>query len=363
MNNINSKKIRCEFCNLEVWKKNLKKHVERCHTDSSTRSSERVHQGSCIDPENGIFLVSETLTGIQYPVHVQKYVAPGKTSRLFCESRSCQNKATACGISGIVNFECDHLLSVSQMNKSAPEVDLNIGALNDLVTLNRISQETKEECLKKKKLATSWNHVLVNKMNIDRQYSDRFIFLSVWTGETHYYSRLGRVVICFDREKMELTCKCNEGAKIRCIHKSIAKWFLLSEFPDIFDSNEFEHQGTKSFHVNPPKILVFQSKHSIDIDSIDLVESFDSNQIVVPTEDHCQLVECHGRKLELVEETKKRPKLYTRTGIIFIQRVWKKVCLNCKTEYWYNDVKNGIFNFNNHQCCHFERSSLVEHAI
>ena len=44
---------------------------------------------------------------------------------------------------------------------------------------------------------------------------------------------------------------------------------------------------------------------------------------------------------------KKNSKLLTRRGVIIIRKVWKKVCSKCSIEYWYKDVCEGIFNYNN----------------
>ena len=108
---------------------------------------------------------------------------------------------------------------------------------------------------------------------------------------------------------------------------------------------------------------MFQPKGYINIDNIDLVDSFGSNQIIVPKENYCQGEKCCSVKLELVEEKKKEPKLYSRHGMIQILRVWKKVCPNCQTEYWFNDVKDGIFNYDNQLFFSIELLKWIGNAL
>ena len=231
-----TKKMKCPVCNLEVTKKHYKTHYYNKHVKEGEKgiSRERYHHGSCIDVDNGIFLVSGTLKGVQHLVHVQKYTMGSKSTSMFCESKACEHVNAAVGILGKTSFECDHLLSVQYLKSSEP-VHLHGSTLEYLVQCKRIQKSSKEYCLKIKHEAESWNHVLVNEMSACESYSDRYVFLSVWTGEIRYSSRLGRVIIKFDRETFDIVCHCTDKS-IGCQHKSIAKWFLCTVYPHYFDS-------------------------------------------------------------------------------------------------------------------------------
>ena len=65
-----------------------------------------------------------------------------------------------------------------------------------------------------KKLAKSWGNVLVSQMDVEAHLSQRYTFLFVWTGEKHYYSRLGCVIVTFDQQSYELKCNCNHGKQL-----------------------------------------------------------------------------------------------------------------------------------------------------
>ena len=62
-------------------------------------------------------------------------------------------------------------------------------------------------------------------------------------------------------------------------------------------------------------------------------------------------VQCHVNdcvKILTTEDSgRKNCELLTRRGVVMLRKVWVKVCPNCLVEYWYNDVCDGIFNYNN----------------
>ena len=199
-------KVCCTECGKYMWKKNLETHKRNIHLKNNKGISERrYHRGSCIHPENGIFLISGQLSGVQHPIHVQKCLVPGKKPAMFCEFKGCAYLKAVSSMSGQSSFECDHLLSTQFLKCSEP-VTLDPAALDHLVSTMRISESTKNYCLQQKYVANSWGNVLVNAMGGMGMVSERFIFLSVWTGEIHDYSRLSRVVLSFDKEIFDLVC-------------------------------------------------------------------------------------------------------------------------------------------------------------
>ena len=97
-----------------------------------------------------MYLVSENMSGVQHPIHVQKLIIPGRTPILFCESKKCQDSFNAHGIAGIEHFECDHLLSTPFFNCMEP-IELDTCVLYDLVESLGISDERKVACIQRKK--------------------------------------------------------------------------------------------------------------------------------------------------------------------------------------------------------------------
>ena len=117
-------KVDCTTCGKIMLKKNLQKHINSQHlSNMKCVTREWHHRGSCIDQDHGLYLVSENMSGVQHPIHVQKFIIPGRTPILFCEATKCQERAAAHGISGMGNFECDHLLSTQYLYTTPVNLD------------------------------------------------------------------------------------------------------------------------------------------------------------------------------------------------------------------------------------------------
>ena len=101
----------CPQCALVLLKKNMKTHIRRAHEPKDGVDIKR-YAGSCVDAIHGIYLVSEKLSGVGYPIHVQKFILGNNPSALFCESKMCEYRKIISGVSGIPSYECDHLRSV-----------------------------------------------------------------------------------------------------------------------------------------------------------------------------------------------------------------------------------------------------------
>ena len=94
------------------------------------------------------------------------------------------------------------------------------------------------------------------------------------------------------------------------------------------------------------KMAGYESCKLMRLKEVHLKERFNENLVIVPKEETCQVDNCGGL-LSMEDAGKKNSKLLTRRGVIIIRIVWKKVCAKCPMEYWYNDVSEGIFNYNN----------------
>ena len=233
--------------------------------------------------------------------------------------------------------------------------------LDILVDEKRIDPETKKLCLKQKHNADSWRHTLVNCMIHGK--GDRFIFISVWDGNVKYYSRVGRVLLTFDKKKFDLICGCSHSSRINCNHKPIAKWFLRSTYSDIFLASSESLPPTRPLDsgIVYSQTVEYQlklKKIPFDIPQSAKKEIFSPGIVIVPKEDicfHCNekltLKECGGAKL------------LTRFGVVNIANVWMKCCIPCSIEFHYCEVIEGIFNFENKFFMSFDLLVWLQNAI
>ena len=103
--------------------------------------------------------------------------------------------------------------------------------LKDMVDKRWISENTMHLCLSQKKTAESEGCPLSEEITLENGTSKMYV--SVKDSGTSYYSRLGRVVVYFDRKKNTWHCPCAKQ-KNSCPHKSIAKWHLNQTHPQLF---------------------------------------------------------------------------------------------------------------------------------
>lgn len=110
---VKPKTVVCVHCNLTLLKNNLRKHIQRRHTECrETVSSTRYLRCQCVDGKNGIFAVEKSFHGVSTPIHVLKNTW-GQLQRSECELDECCITRDFAHRSGIKPFECDHLQSLS----------------------------------------------------------------------------------------------------------------------------------------------------------------------------------------------------------------------------------------------------------
>ena len=357
-------RVKCSKCDTLTLKKNLKVHMKRKHNLNYNINHCEL-EGSCVDEKNGIFLVSRSIFGIPHPVHVQKFICGNKPPIILCESTTCENQKIIAGISGKPYFECEHLRSVPYCAPS-PTVYMDDSILDVLIGEKRINPETKKMCLRQKHQSESWGVELVNAMV---NSSNRWVFISVWVDKVAYYSRLSRVVLTFDKLNFKLVCNCTRSSRIPCMHKPIAKWYLRCIHPNLF----LPLDDTCPTSLPTPCTLIRQYGWNVDYQydckliPFDpskgvLVERFDPGLVLVPSEECC--VQCSGPLT--LESCKGEPKLLTRFGFVKVQNVVFKHCSHCSLDYYYSDVNEGVFNFNNNFFISIDlliwlRNAVLEH--
>jgi len=85
----NVSKVNFPECNQFMWKNNLKEHIRRRHREKDLNEKpSRSHQGTCVDKNNGIFLISETRSGVHYPIHVQKLIRGNSNPKIALNQAS-----------------------------------------------------------------------------------------------------------------------------------------------------------------------------------------------------------------------------------------------------------------------------------
>ena len=216
--------------------------------------------------------------------------------------------------------------------------------LDALVHEKRINESSKKLCLLKKRECDGRGVVLVSGM-VPTNSSDRWVFVSVWDGNINWYSRLGRVVVTFDKEKFSLVCRCNGSS---CNHRLIAKWYLRCVYPGVLLSKEVDPFLSCSVGLrkafSPDVEYVYKVK-KIKCPMVIPSEQFSSDMVVAPSESKCPKEDCGG-SLSL-DECIKNVKLLTWSGFRTIKMVWSKRCVECSAMINYSDISEGIFNYNN----------------
>ncbi|XP_033944377.1 uncharacterized protein [Pseudochaenichthys georgianus] len=238
-----AKRTTCPLCKTELYMKNLKTHMDRRHSSSVPDITYNHHLPSqCLDLKKGIFAVGRTFSGLRNPIHVQKFTW-GNSHQVVCELENCK-QASEFSRSHLLGSECIHVRSLVYCpTSSKPDVTLKEEVLSDMVGKEWISDDTKRMCLVRKEKAESENSPLSKVVTFCSGASR--VYVSVLETCTSYYSRLGRVSVCYDIKRNTWQCPCAKP-KNSCAHKSIAKWHLNQTRPELFlkvrstDSDVFE---------------------------------------------------------------------------------------------------------------------------
>lgn len=199
-------------------------------------------KGICVDFDKGIFMISRTFSGIMHPIHCQhKTNAPydSKPVTSSCEIDECMDAARVARRSGHPAFECIHLQSVQYARPVESPVFLSDESLEEIVggRLKWFTNKQKDMCLVHRERAKKDNSPLVVRFPNDAYgtHSSRTVYLSVYDGAVHYWSRIGRVVVSFDSQTGKWSCRCCRS-KVPCIHKAASKWFLYQENKSLIES-------------------------------------------------------------------------------------------------------------------------------
>ncbi|XP_034082898.1 uncharacterized protein LOC117553198 isoform X1 [Gymnodraco acuticeps] len=335
-------------------------------------------------PQKGIFAVGRTFSGLRSScteVHL------GNRNQVVCELENCKQASEFSRRSNLLGFECIHVRSLYCPTSSKPDVTLKEEVLSDMVGKKWISDNTKRMCLVRKEKAVSEN-IPLSKVVTFCSGASR-VYVSVLETCTSYYSRLGRVSVCYDIKRNAWQCPCSKP-KNSCAHKSIAKWHLNQTRPELFlkvrstDSDVFEtfDESDPEGHstediLYPPEgaaltsLVLYLLDHkklpavlSTDACSPQNMETLPKRHI--PLENFCTV--CPG-KIPLSDPMPitHKANIVTFTGIVKDVSTYCKRCGLCGHFYRYQEWTQGLHNFDDHtilslHLCLFFRQSVQNHT-
>lgn len=151
-------------------------------------------QSECIDPENGVYTVHKSVHGASPPLHVQMKVW-GENQNISYESNECQVNMELAWRSGLKAYQCMHLKSVTYWTCYASSSVLHEDILTEMVNSQWFGEDKKKGCLDRQNLAQA-NHVYCK---IGTPESKKYI--SVYEQTLSYYSRLGRIMMSYNKKK------------------------------------------------------------------------------------------------------------------------------------------------------------------
>lgn len=237
-------KQKCPICGKVMNKKNLKKHIDRKHTDTPSQDiNSKFHLASqCIDRKNGVYTVRKVTSGHSIPLHVQ-YSTWGEQQKMYCESDECQVNMNVAQRSGLLSYQCIHIRSVSYCTSTAEPVTLKESVLTEMVKARWFGEEKKRLCLAHQQLANNSCIPLSVETSVGSFPTKKLI--SVFEPKVSYYSRLGRVIVVYNKKLNSWHCPCAKERR-SCLHKYIAKWHLFQTdrelFRTVFSTEELPHQ-------------------------------------------------------------------------------------------------------------------------
>ena len=218
-------------------------------------------------------------------------------------------------------------------------------------------------------MAETSGNVLVSAWMPSNYQTRRCIYLSVWIGIIHYYSKIGRVLLAFDQLLHNICCYCTHSTKKGCIHKSVTKWYLSEAMPSIFDNsrpsivikNTIEKWGDNYF-CRLTDYLMEYAMLPFEIPDDCLKETFSTGIVLSPTENVCDF--CHSQLVDV--ESNDKAMLFTQFGVVRNVKIWNKHCHSCKFDYWHSNMGSGLFNFDNRVFVSLDwlvwlRSAIEEH--
>ncbi|XP_022074845.2 uncharacterized protein LOC110969121 [Acanthochromis polyacanthus] len=361
----------CPICKVLMNTRNLKRHIERKHTNKHQDIMITSHlQSECIDPENGVYAVHKSFLGTSVPLHVQNKIW-GENLRVCCESAECQENMELAWQNGFKAYQCIHLKSIPYCTSYASSSVLLEETLSEMVSSQWFGEDEKKMCLNLQSLAEQNRLPLsvLSKMGTPETKK----YLSIFEPTVSDYSRLGRVMVSFDTEKESWDCPC-VSTQTSCLHECVAKWHLFQthhkllvrsteeeEWPSPSpttdkDSHDEADADVDDSHYPPKHEKVIKGMVQYLLKSKKLpavlpeqfwLPSMETQypKHLIPEEMMCQLCPQHVPLSDPVLITNKA-KILTSIRIVEDVSTYCKSCHQCGTFYRYQEWKDGLHNFN-----------------
>uniref|UniRef100_A0A8C9Z7V2 HMG domain-containing protein n=1 Tax=Sander lucioperca TaxID=283035 RepID=A0A8C9Z7V2_SANLU len=335
--------VLCPHCNVQFQRKNIKKHIYRQHTDKAVRDiTANSHLDAvCIDEKNGIYAVKKSFLGPFMPLHVQKKTW-GKEHQIKCES-------------GLKTFLCHHVRSLDYCSANATDTVLSEETLTDMVENKWFGENRKRQCLQlQSQAATASVPVSVNvtlKSELKR-------YISVYEPNVSYYSRLGRVVVIYNKTMNNWHCPSSEP-RMSCIHKYVAKWHLFETQRHLFRkvrSTERTSETTEHELLSENTGITYPPED----DRLKKMVSYIYSSKKYPCPGNIVL----GPQVLITSQAQ----IVSLTGVLKGLSTYCKECGQCGMLYRYQEYKDGLHNFDDgvtiltFNLCMFLRNSLQAHT-
>ncbi|KAG7239571.1 hypothetical protein INR49_028722 [Caranx melampygus] len=355
---------KCPICKLVLNKKNVKRHIERMHTDRPRVSKVKSHlRSDCIDPENGVCTAHKSASSSSSLVHVQSEECR-ENQHVSCGSTECQDNMQSASSSGLEENECNRLKSIKYFTSYASCSELQEPTLTEMVNRKWFGEDKKKICLEWQKLSLSSDTPLSLQCKTEDPQSKRYI--SVYDPTVSHQSKLGRVMVSYDTKNKLWHCPCTKMEKL-CPHKCVAKWHLFQTQCELFREDMSPVTSTED---SDSETSLFDAPHSLkdnqnlrsmvhyileykklpDVlpDHLRLPSAGKQYpRHLVPEERLCQL--CPGEVFlsDPVLITQKA-RILTTSCIVQDVSTYCKSCRQCGNQYRYQEWRDGVHNFNNH---------------
>ncbi|XP_033487830.1 uncharacterized protein LOC117260069 isoform X3 [Epinephelus lanceolatus] len=341
------RKIKCPMCSLYLNKKNLRKHKLRkhfCQSISEKDITAKDHlRSQCIDSYNGVYAVAKSYKATAVPVHVIKKRSDS-THKMVCGEERCEAVSDFRRKSGLPSRQCPHLQSVDFCFTRARREDLKPCVLKELVSSKWIGKDMGAKCLNYHEQASQSKAPLVTLVDLGGSHC---LFLSVFEPEVSQYSKLGRMLFVTYSVKRGLWhCECSQG-RISCLHKCIAKWYLLQTKKELLtsDANQDAPLSLSEFMEDSPAETSSENStgtlYPLKEDGLKQMAKYIYNQKKLPSE---------------------FPEDITQYNSTFF-----KQCPDCEMVYRYPEWSEGLHNYNDHiilslQLCMLLQKSIENHT-
>lgn len=233
----------------------MKNHLKIHKKKKDEINENRHHFTALVDPERGIFCSAINLSGPPHPVHAIKRTI-GVLQDSFCDNNTCIDMKDTARRGGNPAFECSHVRSTAYAVKGK-SIDLGGESLNRMQTENFMSKERCDQLRKYMETTNDGSPFLVELPSPNLQ-SDRYIYLSIATGQKRYWCKTGRTVVTIDKQQKSFSCQCSKQSKY-CSHKAVGKWFACQEVPHLMSSCQTrEQRDEESSNSDPNQLRIFE---------------------------------------------------------------------------------------------------------